>query len=113
MIEAHLLSLYSPDGHSRQTPTETMRAGSGPDNRRDLLQPGEGKFEFVMTVATLTMRCDGNSVDHVRVFVVRSSMATGRRFRRTADTPGTWSGIRLKRPMQLFQCGTASNALKL
>ncbi len=28
-------------------------------------KPGEGKFEFVMTGRHLTIRCDGNSTDHV------------------------------------------------
>lgn len=28
-------------------------------------KPGEGKFEFVMTGRHLTMRCDGNSAEHV------------------------------------------------
>lgn len=28
-------------------------------------QPGDGKFEFVMTGRHMTLRCDGNSADHV------------------------------------------------
>ena len=28
-------------------------------------QPGSGKFEFVMTGRHMTIRCDGNSADHV------------------------------------------------
>ncbi len=31
----------------------------------DLWRAGQGKFEFVMTGRHLTIRCDGNTSDHV------------------------------------------------
>ena len=67
MIEALFWGLYSPDWHDRIKKQLLDDAGGyGKEQSIAIFgQPGTGKFEFVMTGRHLTIRCDGQSVDHV------------------------------------------------
>ena len=59
--------LYSPDWHDRiKKQLQDDAGGYGKEHSIAIFgQPGAGKFEFVMTGRHLTIRCDGNSVEHV------------------------------------------------
>lgn len=59
--------LYNPDWVQRiDKQLEDDGGGYGVDQSIAIFgQPGEDKFEFVMTGRHLTIRCDGNSADHV------------------------------------------------
>jgi Protein of unknown function (DUF3500) len=67
MIEALFWGLYSPDWHDRiKKQLQDDAGGYGKEQSIAIFgQPGTGKFEFVMTGRHLTIRCDGNSVEHV------------------------------------------------
>lgn len=67
MIEALFWGLYAPDWHDRiKKQLQDDAGGYGKEQSIAIFgQPGTGKFEFVMTGRHLTIRCDGNSVDHV------------------------------------------------
>ncbi len=67
MIEALFWGLYSPDWHDRiKKQLKDDAGGYGKEQSIAIFgQPGEGKFEFVMTGRHLTIRCDGDSVEHV------------------------------------------------
>ena len=67
MIEALFWGLYSPDWHDRIK--KQLRDDAGGYGKQQSIaifgQPDTGKFEFVMTGRHLTIRCDGDSVEHV------------------------------------------------
>ena len=67
MIEAIFYSLYNPEWHARiKKQLQDDAGGYGKAQTIALFgEPGKGKFEFVMTGRHLTIRCDGNSTDHV------------------------------------------------
>ena len=67
MIEALFWGLYAPDWHDRiKKQLQDDANGYGKEQSIAIFgQPGTGKFEFVMTGRHLTVRCDGDSVDHV------------------------------------------------
>ncbi len=67
MIEAIFYSLYNPEWHGRlKQQLQDDAGGYGKQQTIALFgEPGKGKFEFVMTGRHLTIRCDGNSADHV------------------------------------------------
>jgi hypothetical protein len=67
MIEAIFYSLYNPEWHDRlKKQLQDDAGGYGKAQTIALFgEPGKGKFEFVMTGRHLTIRCDGNSADHV------------------------------------------------
>ncbi len=59
--------IISPDWHARIDQQLTDDAG-GYGNEQSIAifgKPGDGKFEFLMTGRHLTLRCDGNSAEHV------------------------------------------------
>jgi hypothetical protein len=66
MVEALFWQLYSPDWHDRiKTQLRDDAGGYGLEQSIALFgKPGEGPFEFVMTGRHLTIRCDGNTVEH-------------------------------------------------
>ncbi len=67
MIEAIFYSLYNPEWHDRLR--QQLKDDAGGYGKAQTIalfgEPGKGKFEFVMTGRHLTIRCDGNSADHV------------------------------------------------
>ncbi|QDT55545.1 hypothetical protein Pan44_35890 [Caulifigura coniformis] len=67
MIEAIFYGLYNPEWHGRvKKQLQDDAGGYGKAQTIALFgEPGKGKFEFVMTGRHLTIRCDGNSTDHV------------------------------------------------
>jgi hypothetical protein len=67
LIEALFFGLYNPDWHDRiRRQLQDDAGGYGKQQTIALFgEPGNGKFEFVMTGRHLTIRCDGNSADHV------------------------------------------------
>jgi hypothetical protein len=67
MIEAIFYSLYNPEWHDRiKKQLQDDAGGYGRSQTIALFgEPGKGKFEFVMTGRHLTVRCDGNTTDHV------------------------------------------------
>jgi hypothetical protein len=67
MIEALFWGLYAPDWHDRiRKQLKDDAGGYGKEQSIAIFgKPGTGKFEFVMTGRHLTIRCDGDSVDHV------------------------------------------------
>ena len=67
MIEALFWGLYSPDWHDRiKKQLQDDADGYGKEQSIAIFgQPGTGKFEFVMTGRHLTIRCDGDSTEHV------------------------------------------------
>lgn len=67
IIEALFWGLYSPDWKERiKKQLKDDADGYGKQQSIAIFgQPGTGKFEFVMTGRHLTIRCDGDSVDHV------------------------------------------------
>jgi hypothetical protein len=67
MIEAIFYSLYNPEWHDRiRKQLQDDAGGYGKQQTIALFgEPGNGKFEFVMTGRHLTIRCDGNSTDHM------------------------------------------------
>ncbi len=67
MIEAIFYGLYNPDWHDRIR-QQLKDDADGYGKRQTIAifgEPGQGKFEFVMTGRHLTVRCDGNTSDHV------------------------------------------------
>ena len=67
MIEAIFWGLYSPDWHDRiKKQLKDDADGYGKAQSIAIFgQPGTNQFEFVMTGRHLTIRCDGDSVEHV------------------------------------------------
>lgn len=67
LIRGIFLGLYNPDWHERIL--KQLRDDAGGYGRSQTIaifgEPGNGKFEFVMTGRHLTIRCDGNSSEHV------------------------------------------------
>lgn len=66
MVEAVFWQLYTPDWHDRiKKQLQDDAGGYGKEQSIALFgQPGAGPFEFVMTGRHLTIRCDGNAVEH-------------------------------------------------
>ena len=59
--------IIQPDWHERiDKQLEDDAGGYGNDQNIAIFgKPGEGKFQFVMTGRHMTLRCDGNSAEHV------------------------------------------------
>jgi hypothetical protein len=67
LIRQLFLSLYNPDWHERLLKQLRDDAGGYGKSQTFAMfgEPGSGKYEFVMTGRHLTIRCDGDSADHV------------------------------------------------
>ncbi|MBI3863202.1 MAG: DUF3500 domain-containing protein [Planctomycetia bacterium] len=63
------LGLYNSEWHDRVLKQLRDDTGGAPFGKEQTIAifgtPGSGKFEFVMTGRHLTIRCDGDSTDHV------------------------------------------------
>jgi hypothetical protein len=67
LIREIFLGLYNPDWHERIF-KQLKDDADGYGKQQSIAifgTPGTGKFEFVMTGRHLTIRCDGDSTDHV------------------------------------------------
>ena len=66
MLRAIFLGLIAPDWHERYDQQLNDDCGGWGDQSVAIFgQPGEGKFELVLTGRHMTLRCDGDSADHV------------------------------------------------
>lgn len=67
IIEALFFGLYNPEWHDRiRKQLQDDAGGYGKQQTIAIFgEPGQGKFQLVMTGRHLTIRCDGNSADHV------------------------------------------------
>lgn len=66
MIRAIFHGIISPDWHEKYDQQLEDDAGGWGDQSIAIFgEPGDGKFELVLTGRHLTLRCDGNSADHV------------------------------------------------
>lgn len=67
LIEAIFYGLYNPDWHDRiRKQLKDDAGGYGKAQTFAIFgEPGSDKFEFVMTGRHLTIRCDGDSAEHV------------------------------------------------
>jgi len=67
IIHALFFGLYNPDWHDRiRKQLQDDAGGYGKHQTIALFgEPGSERFEFVMTGRHLTIRCDGNSTEHV------------------------------------------------
>lgn len=69
IIREIFLGLYNPEWHDRILKQLKDDTGGQPFGKEQTIaifgQPGSGQFEFVMTGRHLTIRCDGDSTDHV------------------------------------------------
>lgn len=67
MIRDIYEGILHPEWHSRfDRQLQDDAGGYGEDQNIALFgKPGEGKFEFLMTGRHMTIRCDGNSAEHV------------------------------------------------
>lgn len=67
LIREIFLGLYNPDWHERIL--KQLKDDAGGYGRSQTIAlfgtPGSGKFEFLMTGRHLTLRCDGDSEEHV------------------------------------------------
>jgi hypothetical protein len=67
LIREIFKGIIQPDWHARiDRQLEDDAGGYGNDQNIAIFgEPGKGPFEFVMTGRHMTIRCDGNSADHV------------------------------------------------
>jgi hypothetical protein len=67
LVRAIFEGLIQPDWHKRiDQQLDDDAGGFGEDQNIAIFgKPGEGKFEFVMTGRHMTLRCDGNSDEHL------------------------------------------------
>lgn len=67
LIRQIFLGLYNPEWHDRILKQLKDDAGGYGKSQTIAIfgEPGTGKFEFVMTGRHLTVRCDGDSTEHV------------------------------------------------
>ncbi len=90
LIEAIFYGLYQPDFKKQiQKQLQDDAGGYGKQQTIALFgTPGSGKFEFVMTGRHLTIRCDGDSAEHVAFGgpIFYGHAAQG--FNEKADHPG-------------------------
>ena len=90
MIEAIFWGLYNPEWHDRIK--QQLKDDAGGYGKAQAIaifgEPGKGKSEFVMTGRHLTVRCDGNTSDHVAFGgpIFYGHAAKG--FNETKDHPG-------------------------
>lgn len=90
IIESIFFGLYNSEWHDRLR--KQLKDDAGGYGKAQTIaifgEPGSEKFEFVMTGRHLTIRCDGNSAEHVAfggpIFYGHAAQA----FNETADHPG-------------------------
>ncbi|MCA9079813.1 MAG: DUF3500 domain-containing protein [Planctomycetaceae bacterium] len=94
IIEAIFFGLYNPEWHDRIR-KQLMDDAGGYGRQQTIAifgQPGGERFEFVMTGRHLTIRCDGNSSEHVAfggpIFYGHASKGSPNAFNELPDHPG-------------------------
>lgn len=109
MIEALFYSLYNPEWHDRIR--KQLQDDAGGYGRQQTIaifgEPGTEQFEFVMTGRHLTIRCDGNSAEHVAfggpIFYGHASKGSPDSFNEEADHPGNVYWHQAKKANALYQ----------
>ncbi|MCA8994773.1 MAG: DUF3500 domain-containing protein [Planctomycetaceae bacterium] len=94
MIEALFFGLYNPEWHDRIR--KQLMDDAGGYGRQQTIAifgvPGTEQYEFVMTGRHLTIRCDGNSEEHVAfggpIFYGHASKGSPDAFNEDAGHPG-------------------------
>lgn len=105
LIEALFFGLYNPDWHDRIR--KQLQDDAGGYGRQQTIaifgEPGSGKFELVMTGRHLTIRCDGDSTEHVAFGgpIFYGHAASG--FNEPADHPGNVFWHQALEANKLFQ----------
>jgi hypothetical protein len=90
LIEAIFFGLYNKEWHSKIR--QQLKDDAGGYGKKQTIaifgKPGSGKFEFVMTGRHLTVRCDGDTTDHLAFGgpIFYGHAAQG--FNERADHPG-------------------------
>jgi len=94
LIEAIFFNLYNPEWHDRiRKQLQDDAGGYGKQQTIAIFgEPGTDQFEFVMTGRHLTIRCDGDSAQHVAfggpIFYGHASKGSPDSFNELADHPG-------------------------
>ena len=90
MIRKIFEDLYQPEWHARiDKQLDDDSGGFGESNSIAIFgQPGSDKFEFVLTGRHMTVRCDGNTADHVAFGGPIFYGHAGEAFDEEADHPG-------------------------
>jgi len=105
LIEAIFHSFYNPEWRERiHQQLKDDAGGYGTQQTIALFgEPGTGKFEFVMTGRHLTIRCDGDSTEHVAFGgpIFYGHAAKG--FDETKDHPGNVFWPQALKANELFQ----------
>lgn len=94
IIEAVFFGLYNPEWHDRIR--KQLLDDAGGYGRQQTIaifgKPGSEKFQFVMTGRHLTIRCDGNTSEHVAfggpIFYGHASKGSPDAFNELPDHPG-------------------------
>lgn len=105
LIREIFYGLYTPDWKERITKQLQDDAGGYGKSQTIAIfgEPGTGKFEFVMTGRHLTVRCDGDSTDHVAFGgpIFYGHAASG--FDESVGHPGNVFWHQAKKANKLFQ----------
>ena len=115
MIEALFFGLYSPEWHDRIR--KQLQDDAGGYGRAQSIaifgEPGTDKFEFVMTGRHLTIRCDGDSAEHGRVWWSPfSTVMPLRDSTRRPTIPAMFTGTRRRKQTRCMRCWMAANVKK-
>lgn len=105
LIRSIFERIVHPDWHARIDQQLKDDAGGFGQQQSIALfgQPGEGKFQFLITGRHMTLRCDGNTAEHVAFGgpIFYGHAAQG--FHETADHPGNVFWPQAVAANQLFQ----------
>ena len=111
IIREHLRRHHQPRvaRADRQAARRRLRRLRRAEQHRHLRQPGSDKFEFVMTGRHMTIRCDGNSADHVAFGgpIFYGHAADG--FNEGPTHPGNVFWPQAQAANKLYKCSTASS----
>lgn len=105
MIEALFFNLYEPDWHARiKKQLKDDAGGYGKQQSIAIFgEPGSGKFEFVMTGRHLTIRCDGDSTEHMAFGGPIFYGHAAQDFNEAADHPGNVFWPQAQKANALYQ----------
>lgn len=120
MIEAIFFGMYNPEWHDRIR-KQLMDDAGGYGRQQTIAifgQPGTDQYEFVMTGRHLTIRCDGDSEQHVAfggpIFYGHASKGSKDAFNEDADHPGNvfWSqGLKANKMYEMLDGKQRDKAL--
>ena len=111
IIEKIFEGIIAPEWHERYyQQLEDDAGGFGNEQSVAIFgKPGDGKFELVLTGRHMTLRCDGNSAEHV-AFGGPIFTAMPRPSMKTPNTPTMYFGVRRSKPTSSIRCLTVHNA---